>query len=418
MFWTVYRRGLLAIAVAGLAAAACGGSARGSADDSMDRFNSDVTFLRQHSEVVVLSDPAGSARVAVAPAYQGRVMTSTTGGSQAPSFGWIGRAAIESGERQPHMNVFGGEDRFWLGPEGGQYGLFFKRGDPFDLEHWQTPEPFDWGPWEVASQSHAQVSVHKRMSLVNYTGTAFDIDVNRSVRLLKSSDVAAELGGALGDAVRIVAFESSNTITNAGQNRWQPESGMVSVWILGQFTPSPQTTVAIPFVPGPETTAGPIVNDKYFGAIPPDRLVVRDANLFFKADGQQRGKIGLPPARAVDVAGSYDAAGRVLTIVQYTHPAGASRYVNSMWEIQRDPYQGDVVNSYNDGPVAPGKPPLGPFYELETSSPALGLAPGEHYTHVHRTVHLSGPDAALDRIARATLHVGLAEIARAFAPSR
>ena len=46
-----------------------------------------------------------------------------------------------------------------------------------------------------------------------------------------------------------------------------------------------------------------------------------------------------------------------------------------MWEMQREPFKGDVINSYNDGPPAPGKPPLGPFYELETSSPALSLRP-------------------------------------------
>ena len=32
------------------------------------------------------------------------------------------------------MNGFGGEDRFWLGPEGGQFSIFFKKDDPFDLE--------------------------------------------------------------------------------------------------------------------------------------------------------------------------------------------------------------------------------------------------------------------------------------------
>ena len=104
----------------------------------------------------------------------------------------------------------------------------------------------------------------------------------------------------------------------------------------------------------------------------------------------------------------------MLTLVQYTRPADATSYVNSMWEIQREPYQGDVVNSYNDGPPAPGKPPLGPFYELETSSPALSLAPGEHYTHVHRTFHFVGPEAELDRIANATLKVRTRDIANAF----
>jgi hypothetical protein len=404
----------IALTIAGLTVPGCRGSDSGRMNERSNRFEADLTFLRQHSDIVVLADPDGLARVAVAPAYQGRVMTSTTGGADAPSFGWIGRAAIEAGERQPHMNVFGGEDRFWLGPEGGQYALFFKRGDPFDLEHWQTPEAFDWGPWEVSSQSKTEVSFHKRMALANYAGTQVDVDVNRTVRLLAPADVAAQIGTP-GAGVQMVAFESSNTVTNLGKEPWRPESGLVSIWILGQFTPSPRTTIAIPFAPGAGAALGPIVNDKYFGAVPADRLVVKGGTIFFKGDGQYRSKIGLLPARALDMAGSYDAVAHVLTLVQYTHPAGASRYVNSMWEIQREPYKGDVINSYNDGPVAPGKPPLGPFYELETSSPALDLAPGAQYTHVHRTFHLSGPEADLDRIARATLGVGLADIIGAFA---
>ena len=44
------------------------------------------------------------------------------------------------------MNAFGGEDRLWLGPEGGQYSIFFRAGDPFDLEHWQTPPPLTASP--------------------------------------------------------------------------------------------------------------------------------------------------------------------------------------------------------------------------------------------------------------------------------
>ena len=92
---------------------------------------------------------------------------------------------------------------------------------------------------------------------------------------------------------------------------------------------------------------------------------------------------------------------------------GAKAYVNSMWEIQKEPYGGDVVNSYNDGPPAPGAKPLGPFYELETSSPAAALAPRASLVHRHRTVHLVGDHARLDAAARATLGVGLDEIASA-----
>jgi Family of unknown function (DUF6786) len=365
--------------------------------------------------VVLLREPGGGAQVAVAPGYQGRVMTSTIGGTRAPSFGWLGRAAIVSGAKQPHMNVFGGEDRFWLGPEGGQYALFFQPGDPFDLDHWQVPEPIDWGGWEITTQSATAVRFHKRMTLTNYASTRLDVDVDRAVRLLPRTDVAGALGTSLGSGVRAVAFESTNTVVNAGRGAWRPESGLVSVWILGMFNPSERTTIALPFVPGPEAALGPVVNDAYFGKVPPDRLVVKPPVVFFRGDGHYRSKIGLPPPRARAVAGSYDATGRVLTLVQYFRPDGASRYVNSMWEIQREPYKGDVINSYNDGAPAPGKPPLGPFYELETSSPALDLKPGQAYTHVHRTFHFAGPERELDPIARAALQIGLTELTSAFA---
>jgi hypothetical protein len=381
---------------------------------STSQFESDLAFLRQNTEIVVLSDASGAAQVAVAPEYQGRVMTSTTGGADAPSFGWIGRAAIASRQRQPHINVFGGEDRFWLGPEGGQFSLYFKQGDPFDLDHWQVPAAIDWGKWDVESRSANAVRFRKHISLSNYTGTPFEMEVDRSIRLLTADDFTAYLGEPLGSGVRMVAFESSNTVKNVGRDAWLPKSGLVSVWILGMFTPSPETTIAIPFVAGAESTHGPIVNDAYFGKVPGDRLRSRESVVFFRGDGQHRSKIGLSPLRARSVAGSYDGKGRVLTLVQFTRPPGADAYVNSMWEMQREPFKGDVINSYNDGPPAPGKPPLGPFYELETSSPALGLSPAQQHTHVHRTFHLVGPEADLDRIAGATLGVGLAELTGAF----
>jgi hypothetical protein len=184
------------------------------------------------------------------------------------------------------------------------------------------------------------------------------------------------------------------------------------------FNPSSQTTIALPFAPGSESALGPVVNDAYFGKVPADRLIVKPSVVLFRGDGQYRSKIGLSPARALATAASYDALGHTLTLVQYTRPADSVRYVNSMWEIQREPYKGDVINSYNDGPPAAGQPALGPFFELETSSPALDLHPAQRYTHVHRTFHLVGPDADLDRIARAIVNVGLEELTNAFPPQR
>ncbi|HJZ78241.1 MAG TPA: DUF6786 family protein [Vicinamibacterales bacterium] len=58
-------------------------------------------------------------------------------------------------------------------------------------------------------------------------------------------------------------------------------------------------------------------------------------------------------------------------------------------------------------PPAAGQAPLGPFFELETSSPALDLLAAQRYTQVCRTFHLVGPDAELDCIARAQSASGL-----------
>jgi len=85
-----------------------------------------------------------------------------------------------------------------------------------------------------------------------------------------------------------------------------------------------------------------------------------------------------------------------------------------MWEMQKKPYAGDVINAYNDGSPEPGAPPLGPFYELETSSPAAALKPGETMKHVQRTYHFHGPEAQLEPLSKSLLGVGLETIKRQF----
>jgi hypothetical protein len=57
---------------------------------------------------------------------------------------------------------------------------------------------------------------------------------------------------------------------------------------------------------------------------------------------------------------------------------------------------------------------MGPFYELESVSPAVFLAPGGSLVHYHSVYHFTGPEAALDAISRALLGVPLAAIKKAF----
>ena len=377
-------------------------------------FGDDLKFLKKHTEVVVLSDAKGAGQVAVLPKMQGRVMTSTAGGTDGLSFGWINRELLASDEFVEHINVFGGEDRFWLGPEGGQFSIFFKNGVPFDLEHWFTPAPIDTEPFELVFKSKSLAVLKKDMQLENYSRTVFNLRVDRRVRILNRNDAVELLRITPAPKIKMVTFESTNKVTNTGEKAWEKETGLLSIWILGMLNPSSGTTVVVPFKAGPEDKLGAIVNDAYFGKVPANRLVVKDDVLFFSGDGQYRSKIGLSPQRAKPILGSYDAVNQVLTIVQYNKPRGATDYVNSMWELQDQPYKGDVVNSYNDGPPEPGAEPLGPFYELESSSPAAALEPGETISHIHRTFHLQGSEADLDPIAKAMLGVTLDEIKSAF----
>jgi hypothetical protein len=376
-------------------------------------FKDDVAFLKQHTQAVVLTDEAGSAQVAVNPDLQGRVMTSTAGGPDGLSFGWINRELLAAKQNNVHINAFGGEDRFWLGPEGGQFSIFFKKGAPFNLDNWFTPPPINEGAFVIESQEQDRIAFKKAMHLVNYSGTEFNLDVVREVRLMTAEQVK-ELGLPLPEGVKMIAFQSDNRITNTGPKAWTRDSGLLSIWILGMFNPSPETTIVVPFKSGPEAELGPKANDAYFGKVPADRLIFKDDVLFFSGDGKYRSKIGISPRRVKPFAGSYDAAAGVLTIVHLTVPEGAADYVNSMWEIQEKPFGGDVVNSYNDGPASPGAKPLGPFYELESSSPAAALKPGEMLAHVHTTIHFQGSEKALDAIARAALGVGIEEIKSAF----
>ena len=368
-------------------------------------FGYDLDFLRQyHKDIVVLGDSAG-AQVVIAPAYQGRVMTSTAEGNKGLSFGWLNYELIASGKPAEHINAFGGEERFWLGPEGGQFSIYFKKGVEFKFENWFVPKEIDTASFELVSSTKYDATFKKDMHLENYSGNRFDIRVNRSIHLLNRPAIDKSLGIAVPENVQAVAFESDNSITNKGNTRWDKKTGMLSIWILSMLNASAQTTVAVPYKQGDTAMLGKIVTDDYFGKVPADRLKVDNGIILFKADALKRSKIGVSPKRALPFVASYDAINNVLTIAQFTLPGSTTDYVNSLWKLQDDPFDGDAVNAYNDGEID-GKQ-MGKFYEVESSSPAAALAPGNSIRHIHRTIHLKGHKEDLDKIAMKVLGIGV-----------
>jgi hypothetical protein len=339
-------------------------------------------------------------------------MTSTTADLEGRSLGWVNKSFIEKGERDPHFSNYGGEDRLWLGPEGGPFSLWFAPGAEQKLSQWTTPAALNDGVFKIiSSKEEPSYRLSRQMKFTNAAKTQFDLEVAREIRF-QAAHHFGEIFGSEAEALltkshlRMVGFQTINTITNRGPAMTR-ERGLVAIWSLGQFPSGPRAHIIIPYKPGDPSDLGPIANTEYFGRIPADRLRVSSEALWFLGDGKFRSKIGISQHRAKPVIGSMDLERGVLTLVHFKMPTDptAYSYVNNQWGRQEEPFRGDVVNSYNDGPPEPGKPAMGGFYEIESLSPAAQLPTGKSLTHTQTTFHLEGDPAALARVARTALGV-------------
>ncbi len=405
---------VLGLAVLAILYAACNHISKKQVMESFEKgtFGFDLQFLKtKDSGLVVLKDPVGNAQVALSAKFQGKVFTSTAQGMLGKSFGWINYHAFDHIVSGAHINALGGEDRFWIGPEGGQFSIFFKSGGGMDFDNWFTPASLDTEPWELVRLEPTIASFTKDVYLQNYSGTHFTLTLDRKVELLDRLQIEKRLDISV-DGVFPVAFETLNTVTSKDNVSWSKSTGGLCIWMLDMLACGPGVTIVAPYRQGDEHEPDKVATTGYFGEIPPEWLRVTDKAVFLKADGWKRSKIGLSPRRAMPVLGSYDSENGVLTIVKYPVFAEAE-YINQQWPRQEKPYEGDAVNAYNDGPLADGSQ-MGPFYELESSSPALFLGPRQQWQHDHTVFHFAGDEAILNKISEKVLGVGISEITSIF----
>jgi hypothetical protein len=135
-------------------------------------FESDKEFLSRYRDIIQLQ--SGQSKILVCPSLQGRVFTSTADGDEGFSFGWINHDLVASGEILKHCNNWGGEDRFWLGPEGGQFSIFFPPGAKYELDDWQTPAPIDTDPWDLVHHDEKTCCFHQGDELVKHSRQSFE----------------------------------------------------------------------------------------------------------------------------------------------------------------------------------------------------------------------------------------------------
>lgn len=368
----------------------------------------DKDFLLQYdSNLVELK--SGKASILVSPVFQAKVFTSTAEGDSGKSFGWI-NYKVFGGPVDPHMNAFGGENRFWLGPEGGKYSLYFRKGDSMIFKNWKTPPPIDTEHWNVEKKDARSVTLTKDMNISNYAGSNLYMQVTRTVSMQDRSQVEKTLSIDINDSLPYVGYSTVNVLKNTGDSQWNAQSGMPCIWMLDMFNPSDSTVVIVPHKPA--KTGEKVATTNYFGEIPGDRIKITDSTLFFKADGKSRGKLGILPQYALPFAGSYDAQNNVLTITYFTIDNKA-KYLNQEWTTSKPAFSGDAMNAYNDGPLEDATQ-MGPFYEIESVSPAAELKPSASIEHIHNVYHFTGNRDQLDRIAQKVLGVSLHTIQSAF----
>jgi len=381
-----------------------------SIDFRKDEFGYDLQFLKKQDEGLVVLK-AGESQVIVSPKYQAKVFTSTARGERGLSFGWINYKAFEN-KVNTHMNAYGGENRIWLGPEGGKFSLFFKPGSKMIYDNWKTPSPVDTESWNLKNKDSTQVTMYKEMKLVNYQGTRLILMIDRTVQILDRQEIFQRTGIIERNTVDAVGYETDNVLTNKGDKEWTAETGMPCIWILDMFKPSPATMIVMPFRHSAGADFKQIATTNYFGQIPSDRIKHYDSMLVFKADGKSRGKLGIVSNQAKQTAGSYDSVSKVLTIINFD-VVGQARYLNQEWNTTKPSFSGDAVNAYNDGPLADGSQ-MGPFYEIESVSQAAFLKPNKSIIHKHSVFHFAGNEKALNEIAVQLLGISLNNINKTF----
>ena len=398
---------LVACAIVGSTATGCRFL---SSSQSFDAVQSELTKLAGATR---LEGDVGSA-VLVSPKLQGRIMTMRVGSGE--STGFVPLKTIGEGETHDHFNNFGGLDRFWIGPEAGQYGVYFPPGaKEFTRDNWQVPADFDRGIFAPSAVSDDAVTMSRDMIVTNLGGVEFQVRVERTVGVLKAADLSKELGVSLPEGVAYAGCYSANRMTNIGARSWDPESGLIGIWILGMFAASDEAVVIAPFHAGDDKDLGPAFNDEYFGKVSvdtPDRLKVVDNAVLFKGDARKVGKFGLSQKRTKGVAGSFDFGKNLLTVVEFTLPETPERYGNSTWvNPQPDPYGGDAFQSYNNGDdTKPGEVAGDDFYELESASPVRALKSGESIDHRHATHQFQGSREAMAVLAKSLLGVDLQKV--------
>lgn len=368
-------------------------------------FDSAVDIMSQVHRPIVLRN--GEARAVVLAEFQGRVMITSANGDSGNSLGWF-NVEYMGKPNDDNNSVTGGASRLWFGPETGPYSVFFRPKESRVAENIQVPSAVSTKPFAVKFSNESRVEFVQPISLRNHLGFTFRVSVERNIQLFSTTQIQQNLDIKLEDNVNVVGFSAGTKITNIGDKDWHQETGILSIWELGAFHPSDNTTVFIPLRGELEQVTS------YFTPTLNTHTRIQNNIVYYKADANYMNKIGIPAANSPSLVGSYDSDRKLLTVVEYQLGAPDALYNNSVWyEEGYQAYGGDIINIFNDG-LIDGSGPFGPFYEMETSSSAAALKIGQSHQHFQNTYHFIGDEQHIAEIVESLFGLSLQQIKQVF----
>lgn len=361
-------------------------------------FAKDLEFLSKTIQPIILKD-SEARQIIVSAEFQGKIMTSTSNGLGGASYGWFNKGIIASDTVFKNRSKVGSAGRIWFGPDQGPNTIFFKINKATNQVEHAAPKDLDTLPFKVFEQTKSSVILGNTLHLENLKGFHFYIDVKREIEILSKENIEHSLNLNIGKNIRFVGFKSITSMKNIGELNWSKNTGLLSLWDLGCFYPTPKTTVVIPLKGNKQKAT------VYFTPLDSTRVKIKKNTLFYKADANYLNKIGTLPEHTVPCYGSYSPEFNLLTIVKFSFKGGLD-YVNAHPEDIGEQYRGDVINVFNDGKLG-NIGPFGPFYELETSSAAKALKKGEIIYHTHETYHFEGAKQDLNVVSKNILNVDI-----------
>lgn len=356
-------------------------------------FGQDLSFFSKYKvDTIILGE--GNSLVCVSPEWQGRVMTSTFGGVEGSSIGWINRPLIAFKKDDLQISQVGGEDRFWIGPQAGDFSIFAQTSNLYSNDVRGAPEALSVDPWTLVSKSTTRARFEKTAKFENAMGKVLSVKAEREVSLLNRTNVSEILGIEIPESVSMVAYQSFNKLTNTGDIQWSEKIGMLNISVQSCFNANRSVNVFVPYERGELAKLGNIVSDDFYDSSTEGRLYIEESFIRFKTDGKSLSAIGVSQERSQGIVLSYDMHNNILTVVIYIRPSEKMRYLPSSWRRSIEA-NGDAISVFNNGARSQGSFGADAFYEISTHSPALNLAPGKSQFHIQRTFHFSGSEYEL-----------------------